>query len=104
MAEEGISAHVINMHTIKPLDEKSIKRAAQRTGAIVTVEDSSILGGLGSAVAEVVAESHPIPIRMIGVRDRFGQTGNMNELASEYKMSRADIVKAAKEVVTKKTR
>ncbi len=104
LAKEGFSARVINMHTIKPLDEESIKRVARETGAIVTVEDSSILGGLGGAVAEVVSESCPVPLRRIGVKDRFGQTGSMDELASEYNMSRAHIVKAAKEVTAEKTR
>lgn len=103
LAEEGIAAKVINIHTIKPIDEESVERAARDTGAIVTVEDSNILGGLGGAVSEIVSESHPVPMRRVGVRDRFGQTGNMNELASEYNLSRTDIVKAAREVVAEKT-
>jgi len=104
LAEEGVSAKVINMHTIKPFDGESVRRAARETGAIVTVEDSSILGGLGGAVAEVISESCPVPVRRIGVRDRFGQTGTIDELASEYGMSRTHIVKAAKELVANKTR
>ncbi|MEM2943019.1 MAG: transketolase C-terminal domain-containing protein [Candidatus Bathyarchaeia archaeon] len=104
LAERGISARVINIHTIKPLDEESIKKAARDTGGIVTVEDSSIIGGLGGAVAEVLSECYPVPVRRIGVRDRFGQTGNMVELASEYALSQADIVEAAEKVVANKRR
>jgi transketolase len=104
LAKSGISARVIAVHTIKPLDEESIKRAARDTGGIVTVEDSSIIGGLGGAVAEVLSESCPVPMRRVGVRDRFGQTGKMDELAYEYNLSHVDIVKAAEEVVAKRTR
>jgi len=102
LAREGIDAWIINMHTIKPLDEEIIKRAARESGGIVTVEDSSVLGGLGGAIAEIITEDSPIPVCRIGVRDRFGQTGVMEELAREYNMAEADIVKAAKEVVKKK--
>ncbi|MBS7623827.1 transketolase family protein, partial [Candidatus Bathyarchaeota archaeon] len=98
------SARVINVHTIKPLDEESIKRAARDTGGIVTVEDSSIVGGLGGAVAEILSEYCPVPMRRIGVKDRFGQTGNIDELASEYNLSHVDIVRAAEEVVAKRNR
>ena len=103
LENEGIDSNVINFSTIKPLDERAIKDAAKETGAIVTAEDSNILGGLGGAVAEVVSENYPVPIRRVGVRDRFGQTGTMEELAAEYNMSSADIVKAAKEVIKKKS-
>ncbi len=103
LENEGIDSRVINISTIKPLDERAIENAAKETGAIVTAEDSNILGGLGGAVAEVVSENYPVPIRRVGVRDRFGQTGSMDELAAEYNMSSADIVKAAKEVIKKKS-
>jgi transketolase len=103
LENEGIDSRVINISTIKPLDEDVIKNAAKETDAIVTVEDSNILGGLGGAVAEAVSESYPVPIRRVGVRDRFGQTGSMEELAAEYNMASADIVKAAKEVIKKKS-
>ncbi len=103
LAKEDIDARIINIHTIKPLDQDTIKTAAKETGAIVTVEDSNILGGLGSAVAEVVTENSPVPILRIGVRDRFGQTGSVEELKMEYDMSRVDIANAAKQVVKKKT-
>jgi transketolase len=103
LAKEDIDARIINIHTIKPLDQDTIKTAAKETGAIVTVEDSNILGGLGSAVAEVVTENSPVPILRIGVRDRFGQTGSVEELKMEYNMSRVDIANVAKQVVKKKT-
>jgi transketolase len=102
LEKKDITSRIIHIHTIKPLDEKTIRRAAQETGAIVTVEDSSIIGGLGRAVAELVSESCPIPVIRVGVRDRFGQTGTMEELAVEYKMSSADIVRAAKEAIRRK--
>ncbi len=102
LAKEDIEARVINMHTIKPSDREAIKKAAKETGAIVTVEDSNILGGLGGLVAEIVTENFPVPVKRIGVRDRFGQTGEMEELKSEYNLSRNDIVSAAKHVIEKK--
>ncbi len=104
LAREGIDARVINMHTIKPLDEEIIKKSARETGAIVTAEDSNVLGGLGGAVAEIVTEDLPVPVHRIGVRDRFGQTGVMEELAREYGMGEVDIVRAAKEAVNRKTK
>lgn len=102
LSKDGIDARVINMHTLKPADEKAIKEAALETGAIVTVEDSNILGGLGGIVAEVVAENVLVPLQRIGARDRFGQTGSIEELKAEYNLTKIDIAKAAKEVVKRK--
>jgi transketolase len=102
LSKDGIDARVINMHTLKPVDETAIKKAALETGAIVTVEDSSILGGLGGIIAEVVAENILVPVQRIGIRDRYGQTGLVNELKGEYNLTKFDIAKAAKEVVRKK--
>ena len=84
--EEGISVRVINMHTIKPLDEEIVIKAAEETGRIFTVEEHSIIGGLGSAVAEVVAENKPVKVNRLGVRDTFGESGPAKELLKKYKL------------------
>ena len=102
LAKEGITARLLDMHTIKPLDEAAVLSAARETGAIVTVEDSSIIGGLGGAVAEVVAENSPVPVRRVGVKDRFGQSGKIAQLKAEYELTANDIAKAVKEAVKKK--
>ena len=80
LAKEGINARVINIHTIKPIDEELIIKAAKETGVIVTAEEHSIIGGLGSAVAEVVSEKCPVPVLRVGVKDTFGESGKPNEL------------------------
>jgi transketolase len=102
LKKEKIEARVINLHTIKPLDVKVIKKAALETGAIVTVEDSNISGGIGSLIAEVVSDNYPIPIQRIGVKDRFGQAGNIEELKNEYDLSKEDIIKAVKNTLKRK--
>jgi transketolase len=102
LAKQGINVRLLNMHTIKPIDEKAIINAARETGAIVTVEDSSIIGGLGGAVAEVIAENQPVPMKRIGIRDQFGQSGTVNELKAAYELTAKDIAKAVKEVVKRK--
>lgn len=95
LKESKIHARVINVHTIKPLDVKCILQAAEETRAIVTVEDHQIAGGLGSAVSEVVSENFPVPIKMVGIKDRFGESGNAEELLEEYGLTTQDIIKAA---------
>ena len=102
LAREGIKARLLDLHTIKPLDEAAVLSAARETGAIVTVEDSSVIGGLGGAVAEVVAENSPVPVRRIGIKDRFGQSGKIAELKAEYELTAGDIAKAVREAVKKK--
>lgn len=99
---EGIDAGVINMSTIKPLDTEAIIAAAKRCGAIVTAEEHSIIGGLGGAVAEVIAESAPVPMKRIGVKDLFGTSGDQEGLLKHYGMSASDIVAAVKEVIKMK--
>ena len=96
LSGEGIQARVVNMHTIKPLDEELVLDCAKTTGAIVTVEEASVIGGLGSAVAEVVSERCPVPVRRIGVMDRFGKSGNGNELLDEFGLSADHIVEVAR--------
>lgn len=96
LAEEGISIRVIDMHTIKPIDEEIIIKAATETKGIVTAEEHSVMGGLGSAVAEVVCTKAPVKMAMVGVQDRFGQSGKPALLMEEYNITAADIVKAVK--------
>ena len=95
LASKGIDARVIDMHTIKPLDEEIIVKAASETGAIVTAEEHSVIGGLGSAVAEVVVKKVPVKMAMVGQQDTFGESGKPDELKAKYGMTAADIVSAA---------
>lgn len=102
LAKDGIEARVINMHTIKPIDRAAIIDAAKETGAIVTSEEHQIHGGLGSAVAEVVAQEHPVPMEFVAVKDSFGLTGKPNELLVHFHLQDVDIAKAAKRVLKKR--
>ena len=97
LEKDGINAMVVNIHTIKPIDEDIILKAAE-CGAIVTAEEHTIFGGLGSAVAEVLAEKKPTPMKRIGVKDTFGQSGKPDELLKLYNLTAEDIVNAAKEL------
>jgi transketolase len=99
LAAEGIDARVIDIHTIKPLDEEAIIKAAQETKAIVTAEEHSIVGGLGSAVAEVVVKNAPAKIAMVGQKDTFGESGKPDQLKEKYGMTAAAIVEAVKSVL-----
>ncbi len=98
---EGISARVINIHTIKPIDKDIIAKAAQETGTIVTVEEHSIIGGLGSAVCDVVAETTPCKVVKIGVNDVYGHSGPAPELLKEFGLSSENIIKTVKEALGK---
>ncbi len=102
--EKNIDAAVVNMLTIKPLDTALITSMAQRTGAIVTAEEHNIIGGLGSAVCEVVAENHPVPVERVGVRDTFGRSGKVPQLLELYGLTPKAIVNAAVKAVSKKER
>ncbi len=104
LASEGIEARVIDMHSIKPLDEEAIINAAREVGAIVTAEEHNIIGGLGGAVAEVLVENKPVPMERIGVRDLFGQSGSGDDLLGEYGLKAQNIVEAAKRVIKRKER
>lgn len=97
--EEGIEATVIDMFTIKPIDKDLIVKYSKLTKGIVTAENHSVIGGLGSAVAEVLVENNPVPMRRVGVEDRFGQVGTLDFLQKEYKLTADEIVKKAKELV-----
>lgn len=102
LANEGISARVINMHTIKPLDKEIVAAAARETGAIVTAEEHNIIGGLGSAVAEAVCEICPVPVMRVGVEDKFGASGPAVEMLKIYGLTADHIVEKAKEAVKAK--
>lgn len=99
LASEGINARIIDIHTIKPLDEEIIIKAAQETKAIVTAEEHSVIGGLGSAVAEVVVKNAPVKMAMVGQKDTFGESGKPDQLKEKYGMTAADIVNAVKSVL-----
>lgn len=102
LKEKGISARIINIATIKPLDKDIIIKAAKETGAIVTAEEHNINGGLGSAVAEVLVENTPVPMERIGTKDVFGCSGKPAELMAKYEITANDIVKAAEKAISRK--
>ncbi|GAA3642666.1 transketolase family protein [Asaccharospora irregularis] len=102
LKEEGINARVINMSTIKPIDRDLIIKAAEETKAIVTAEEHSIIGGLGSAVSEVVGEECPVIVKKVGVKDTFGESGTPAELLKKYGLTAEEIVNAVKDAVSKK--
>ncbi len=91
LKKEGVSAAVVNVHTIKPIDAEGIKRCIAETGALVTVEEHSVLGGLGAAVAEVAAQHAPCPIEMVGIQDTFAESGDYEELLVKYGLSPENI-------------
>ncbi|MCF8298371.1 MAG: transketolase family protein [Saprospiraceae bacterium] len=102
LKEEGISARVINIHTIKPIDKEIIIKAAKETGAIVTAEEHQIQGGFGSAIAEVLAENFPVPVEFVGVNDTFGESGQPKELMEKYGLTSHAIIRATKKVLLRK--
>jgi len=102
LSKEGIDVRVINMHTIKPIDEEAIVRSAEETGAIVTAEEHQINGGLGSAVAEVLVRQRPVPVEMVGVNDSFGESGEPDELLAKYHLKDVDIINAVKRAIGRK--
>ena len=99
LAGQGIEARVLDMHTIKPLDEDAVERAAHETGAIVTVEEHVLNGGLGAAVAQAVVTRRPVPMEMVGVRNAYAESGRPQELLEKYGLMPADVVRAVQRVV-----
>ena len=93
---EGISVDLINIHTIKPLDEEAVVRSAKKTGKVITCEEHNIIGGLGSRVAQTLAQHHPCPIHFIGVKDSFGESGTPDQLMTKYGLDTKSIYAAAK--------
>ena len=99
---KGISAEVINIHTIKPLDEEAILKSVSKTGCIVTAEEHNMLGGLGESVARTLAENNPSPQEFVAVKDSFGESGTPAQLMEKYGLTDKDIVKAAEKVIKRK--
>lgn len=99
LKEQGIDARVINIHTIKPIDKDILIKAAAETKGIVTVEDHNVIGGLGSAVAEVLVQNHPVKMKMIGIEDKFGESGTPNELMQIFGLTVENIVSSAKNLL-----
>lgn len=104
LTAEGISARVVNIHTIKPLDTALILSCAEKTGALVTAEEHSVIGGLGSAVAECLAEGYPVPLERVGVRDTFGKSGMVSALLEKFGLTADGIAAAARRAVARKAR
>lgn len=102
LSSEGIDCRVVNSHTIKPLDEKTILRAAQDCGCIVTAEEAQYFAGLGGAVAELVSAKFPVPVKRVGVKDRFGESGAPDELMEKFGLKASDIMSAVREAVEMK--
>ncbi|MBI3304939.1 transketolase family protein [Candidatus Parcubacteria bacterium] len=103
LSTEGIEVTIINSHTVKPLDVEMVVQAAKACGAVVTVEEHQINGGLGSAVCETLAEQHPVPVERIGVRDRFGESGDPNELVEHFGMGAQSIKEAVRRALGRKS-
>lgn len=102
LEKEGVSVGVINMHTIKPLDEKAVIDAAKSCGCLVTAEEHQMFGGLGSAVSEVVVKNFPVPIEMVAVADSFGESGTPEELIEVYHLGKKDVIAAVKKAIKRK--
>jgi transketolase len=102
LAKVGIEARVVNIHTIKPLDEKVIIDSARKCGAIVTAEEHQVYGGFGSAVAELVVRNHPVPMEFVGIFDSFGCSGHPEELMREYNLKASDIISSTNKILKHK--
>jgi len=101
LQNKKIRAEVINLHTIKPLDKATILRSVKKTGHLITVEDHQVMGGMGSAITEMLAQNYPVPTTILGVQDTFGESGKSEELWDKYKLSKPHIVKAALNLIKK---
>jgi transketolase len=102
LENEGIKAAVLNVHTIKPLDREGVLGMARKTGAVVTAEEHSVIGGLGSAIAEFLAEEYPVPVIKVGIRDTFGESGTPEELLKKYGLTAGHIYEASRIAMAKK--
>lgn len=102
LAAEGINAEVINVHTIKPVDKETVLTSVKKTGCAVSCENHNVVGGLGSAISEVLMQEYPVPMEFIGTKDHFTEVGKMNYLIKKYKMDAASIAEAAKKVMLRK--
>jgi transketolase len=102
LAEEGIEARVLDMHTLRPMDAAAIEAAARETGAIVTAEEHLLTGGMGSNIARIVAQTCPVPMRFVGLADTYTDSGEPEELLEKYGLTAEDIVRAGREAVAAK--
>jgi len=98
----GIECEVINNHTIKPIDIKTIIKSVRKTGCVVTAEEHQLMGGCGSAICEVLAQNYPVPVEMVGMNNSFGESGTPDELLKKYHMKKIDIIRAVKKVIRRK--
>jgi len=103
LEKEGISVMVVNNHTIKPIDSATIIAAAQKCGAVVTLEEHQTMAGCGSAVCEVLAQNYPVPVEMIGMPNTFGESGQPEELIEKYGMGKKSVIEAVKKVLKRKS-
>jgi len=99
LAENGVQAEIINIHTIKPLDEAAVIQSAKKTGCVVTVEEHQVNGGLGDAICQVLSKHHPVPVEVVGVEDRFGQSGTPEQLLEAYGLGAGHIAEAVRRVL-----
>jgi transketolase len=102
LAAQGISAEIINIHTIKPIDEQAILQSVAKTKCVVSAEEHSRLGGLGDSIAQVLLKNNPVPMEYVAVNDTFGESGKPEELLKKYGLDSDNIVKAAKRVINRK--
>ena len=102
LAQDGISAEVINIHTIKPLDIAAVLKSVKKTGCVVTAEEHMMNGGLGEAISQVLVRNHPAPLEMVAVNDTFGESGTPEELMTKYNIDTEDVIKAARKVLKRK--
>jgi len=98
----NIQARVINLHTAKPIDRETLIKAARETGAVLTIEEHTVYGGMGSAVAEVLVEEHPVPMKIMGIKDEFGLSGDPDELFEHYGLTEKDVIRETETLLTKK--
>jgi len=104
LAKEGIESEVINNHTIKPMDKDTILQSVKKTDCVVTIEEHQAAGGMGSAVSEILSQNHPVPMEIIGVKDRFGESGEPNELLEKFGLTAKNIVESARKVIERKSK
>jgi len=103
LVDQGIDVRLVHLHTIKPIDSEILIKAAQETNYILTVENHSIIGGLGGAISEILSENYPTLIKRIGIKDIFGESGSLEDLFNKYSLTSENIVKEVKEIIKKKT-
>jgi transketolase len=103
LEEQGVSVELVNIHTVKPLDEKAVLASIRKTGCAVTAEEHNIIGGLGDSIAQTAARHHPVPIEMVGTKDTFGESGKPAELLKKYGLEADDIVSAARKALARKS-